>query len=148
MAHHTARLFHELTQASELLLDPLRRMALDAKLRLAEAKKTRFAAYDNKRKNLVAELEERERAFKKSRVDKDREERERYHESERIKEEGRRLREGKEKARQQFEERSEEEKAASAAKRTEDDPPELGTLILSVNIILYLTLVILRFRSA
>ena len=65
-----ARKFHELNQAYELLLHPLRRMALDAKMRVKEARKARFAAYDNKRKNLVEELEEREREFKKAKVDK------------------------------------------------------------------------------
>ncbi|KAH9478676.1 Pre-mRNA-splicing factor cwf23 [Psilocybe cubensis] len=91
-----ARKFHELNQAYELLLDPLRRLALDAKLRVKLARKERFKAYDNKRKNLVEELEERERAFKKSRMDKQKEEVETWHETERIKEEGKRLREQKE----------------------------------------------------
>ena len=66
-----ARKFHELNQAYELLLDPLRRMALDAKQRLKEARKARYAKYDAKRKNLVDELEEREHAFKKARVEKE-----------------------------------------------------------------------------
>ena len=45
-------------------------MALDAKMRLKEAKKARYAKYDAKRKNLVDELEERERSFKKAKVEK------------------------------------------------------------------------------
>ncbi|PPQ80570.1 hypothetical protein CVT25_001604 [Psilocybe cyanescens] len=91
-----ARKFHELNQAYELLLDPLRRLALDAKLRIKLARKERFKAYDNKRKNLVEELEERERAFKKTRMDKQKEEVQTWHETEKIKEEGKRLREQKE----------------------------------------------------
>ncbi|KAF6764304.1 DnaJ domain-containing protein [Ephemerocybe angulata] len=93
-----ARKFHELNQAYELLLDPLRRLALDAKVRLTQARKERFKAYDNKRKNLVEELEERERAHKRARSQKQKEEREVWTETERIKEEGRRLREEREKA--------------------------------------------------
>lgn len=91
------------------------------------AKKTRFAAYDNKRKEMVAELEERERAFKKSRVEKDKEERERWHEGERIKEEGRRMREAREKARVEVEEAGvRAEQAAKTAASEEDEPPALG----------------------
>ncbi|KAF9500633.1 DnaJ-domain-containing protein [Pleurotus eryngii] len=92
------RKFHELNQAYELLLDPLRRLALDAKLRLKLARKERFKAYDSKRKNLVEELEERERAFKKARVEKQQEEIKVWHETEKIKEEGRKMREEREKA--------------------------------------------------
>ena len=56
-----------------MLLDPLRRLALDAQIRLTAAKKARFASYDSKRKALVTELEERERAFKKSRLEEEKE---------------------------------------------------------------------------
>jgi len=73
-------------------------LALDAKLRVKEARAQRYKAYDAKRKNLVEELEERERAHKKARVQKQKEELEAYHQTERIKEEGRRLREEREKA--------------------------------------------------
>ncbi|KAF5351140.1 hypothetical protein D9756_008339 [Leucocoprinus leucothites] len=90
-----ARLFHELNQAYELLLDPLRRLALDQKLRVKQAKKERYKAYDAKRKHMVEELEERERAaVKKARMGKAEEVRV-MSETERIKEEGRRLREMK-----------------------------------------------------
>ncbi|KAI5888469.1 DnaJ-domain-containing protein, partial [Schizophyllum commune H4-8] len=88
-----ARKFHELNQAYELLLDPLRRMALDAKVRLKEAKAQRFKQYDSKRKAMVEELEERERAFKKAKMEQQKEEVARWHETEKIKEEGKRLRE-------------------------------------------------------
>ena len=115
----TARKFHELNQAYELLLDPLRRLALDAKVRLKEARKARFASYDTKRKGLVEELEARERAFKKARVEKQAEERARWMENERIMEEGRKLREDREK-----ELKKREEEALKAA--GEYEPPELG----------------------
>ncbi|KAG7100047.1 hypothetical protein E1B28_001832 [Marasmius oreades] len=92
-----ARKFHELNQAYELLLDPLRRLALDAKLRAKQARAERFKNYDNKRKNLVQELEERERAFKKAKSGKMKDEAVRSEQAEKIKEEGRRLREEKQK---------------------------------------------------
>jgi DnaJ family protein C protein 17 len=122
-----ARKFHELNQAYELLLDPLRRLALDAKLRLKEARAERYKSYDNKRKNMVEELEARERAFKKSRVDKQKEETERWQETERIKEEGRRLREDKERDVRQREE--EQLQMAEEAKEDELEAPSLGMFI-------------------
>ncbi|KAJ7043461.1 hypothetical protein C8F04DRAFT_1072145 [Mycena alexandri] len=91
-----ARKFHVLTQSYELLLDPLRRLALDAKLRVKAARDERFKSYDNKRKNMLTELEERERAFKKAKTEQQRDEATRWHETERIKDEGRRLREERE----------------------------------------------------
>ncbi|KAI6116194.1 DnaJ domain-containing protein [Pisolithus sp. B1] len=120
-----ARKFHELTNASNLLLDPLRRLALDAQLRLASAKKARFAAYDTKRKNLVTELEEREREFKKARLEKEKEKFAKESENERVKEAGRRLREEKER---ELEERG----RVKATRKVEqedvdvDAPPPLG----------------------
>ncbi|KAJ7499391.1 hypothetical protein FB451DRAFT_36954 [Mycena latifolia] len=54
-----AQKFHVLTQSYELLLDPLRRLELDGKLRLKAAHDEWFQTYDNKRNNMVTELEER-----------------------------------------------------------------------------------------
>ncbi|OCH89226.1 DnaJ-domain-containing protein [Obba rivulosa] len=126
-----ARKFHELNQAYELLLDPLRRMALDAKMRVKEARKTRFAQYDAKRKNLVEELEERERAFKKARVGKEAETKARMQENERIMEEGRRLREERERElRQKAAEVREAEKTVNA----DLEPPTLGALDTTVRV--------------
>lgn len=87
----------------------MRRTALDAIIRIKEARKTRFASYDNKRKVLQEELEESERAFKKSKAEKDTRERDRQREEETIKEENRRLRKEKE-----------EEAAKKAAERDAD----------------------------
>ncbi|KAG2046056.1 DnaJ-domain-containing protein [Suillus hirtellus] len=94
---NAAQKFHALTTASTLLLDPLRRLALDAQLRLQAAKKQRFASYDNKRKAMVSELEEREKEFKKARMAKEQERTARESENTRIREEGRRMREQREK---------------------------------------------------
>ena len=71
-------------------------MALDAKMRIKEARKARYASYDAKRKTMVEDLEERERTLKKARVEKEAEKKARWHENERIMEEGRRLREERE----------------------------------------------------
>ncbi|KAK0464503.1 DnaJ domain-containing protein [Desarmillaria tabescens] len=112
-----ARKFHELNQAYELLLDPLRRLALDAKLRVKAAKAERFKSFDTKRKAFVEELEERERAFKKARMDKQKAEVDQWEANEKIKDEGRRLREEKEK---EFRQREQ-----NAKKVDEDEPPSI-----------------------
>src|SRR5687767_9173710 len=96
LCHSLARKFHELNQAYELLLDPLRRLALDAKLRLKLARAERYKAYDNKRKTMLDELEAAEQANKKARVEKQKEEAARWQQTEQIKEEGRKMREAKE----------------------------------------------------
>jgi len=116
------RKFHELTQAYELLLDPLRRMALDAKQRLKEAQKLRYADANDKRKHMLDELEQREREFKKAKVEQQKKTREIYRENEVLMEQGRQLREQKEKELQQR-----EEEARKAAETRVDEPPSLGT---------------------
>jgi len=78
---------------------------------------------------MVEELEARERAFKKARVDKQKEEVERWQETERIKEEGRRLREDKEREMRLQEE--EQLRATEEAKEDELDAPSLGTILLA-----------------
>ncbi|KZV59924.1 DnaJ-domain-containing protein [Peniophora sp. CONT] len=122
-----AQKFHELNQAYELLLDPLRRMALDARLRTAAAKKARFAQYDNKRKRMIEELEEREAAFKRAKTA----ERAQAQEEERVKDEGRRMMaERAKKAQAEEEEREREEER----KRKELEPPPLGELDTTVRV--------------
>ena len=116
----SATKFHELNQAYELLLDPLRRLALDASVRAKEARKARFSKYDAKRKNLQEELEERERAFKKQKLDRAKEGKERERENERIKEEGKRLREEKER------ELKRREDELTGVSQEEDEVPQLG----------------------
>ncbi|KIK63066.1 hypothetical protein GYMLUDRAFT_41377 [Collybiopsis luxurians FD-317 M1] len=116
-----ARKFHELNQAYELLLDPLRRLALDAKLRVKQARAERYKNYDLKRKIMVDELEERERALKKAKVGKQKEEAARMQETEKIKDEGRRLREERMKELEQ-----KEQEASQAAKEEQEmDAPAL-----------------------
>jgi DnaJ family protein C protein 17 len=121
-----------LNQAYELLLDPLRRLALDAKLRVKQARAERFKSYDNKRKDLVEELEERERAFKKARTDKQKEEVETWRETERIKEQGKLMREQKEKELQQMMKGKQEEKeVAKEREEAEEAPPAMSALFFA-----------------
>lgn len=124
---NAAKKFHELNQAYELLLDPLRRLALDAKIRIKNARKERFKSYDAKRKNLVDDLEERERAFKKAKVERDKDEVRRWTDTERIKEEGKRMMEERE---AEIRRRDEESIKASMQVEEEDAPPALGVSIL------------------
>ncbi|KAF8155613.1 DnaJ domain-containing protein [Crassisporium funariophilum] len=129
-----ARKFHELNQAYELLLDPLRRLALDAKMRVKLARAERFKSYDNKRKNLVTELEEREQAFKKARVEKQKEEVATWHETTKIKEEGRRLREEKEKEMKKRMQQEQESVKMAGLEDEEEAPPSLDPLDTTVRL--------------
>ncbi|CAK5261956.1 unnamed protein product [Mycena citricolor] len=128
-----AQKFHALTQASELLLDPLRRLALDAKLRLKAARDARYKNFDAKRKTMVSDLEERERAFKKAKMDQETDEAGRRAETEKIQEAGRKMREERE--RQAHERQAEAQRAAE----DEDLPPTMHPLDTAVR---------LKFKSA
>ena len=122
--------------ASTLLLDPLRRLALDAQFRLAAAKKARFSAYDSKRKTLVTELEERERAFKKSRLETEKEKAAREGENDRIKEAGRRMREERERRLEELAKTSTEGARAEGDEDISDEnaPPPLGPYDTTVRV--------------
>ncbi|GJJ14934.1 hypothetical protein Clacol_009204 [Clathrus columnatus] len=101
--------FHELNQAYELLLDPSRRSALDVVIQTKLAHKARVKKFDVKRKGLQEELEEAERAAKRFKEDKAKQAREVQQETERIMEEGRRMRLQKEEGLRRNEERKEKE---------------------------------------
>lgn len=73
-------------------MDPSRRSALDAVIRTKLAHKARVQKFDSKRKGLQEELEEAERAAKRLKEDKIKQDREKQQEAERIMEEGRRMR--------------------------------------------------------
>ncbi|KAF9443117.1 hypothetical protein P691DRAFT_809431 [Macrolepiota fuliginosa MF-IS2] len=77
---------------------------------------------------MVEELEERERAFKKARVDKQKEEVKVYHETEKIKEEGRKLREQKER------ELRMREKEREIEEEEDMEAPELNPLDTTVRL--------------
>jgi DnaJ homolog subfamily C member 17 len=123
LSSHIARLFHELTQAYELLLDPLRRMALDAKLRIQEARKQRYANFDKKRKAMLEELEEAERADKEAKSAEAVKKHKYAQEAEQIRDAGRRMVEER-----QAELRRQQEEAERAEKSAQEElePPPLG----------------------
>ncbi|GJN88932.1 hypothetical protein Rhopal_001903-T1 [Rhodotorula paludigena] len=115
-----AALFHELTIAADLLSDPSKRTAFDTALAARNARKQRFAALDSKRKALAEDLLEREREFKRAKAGEASDKERKRRELERLKEEGRRLRE--QRGMQQVEEenrkreREEEEKVMRRAR--------------------------------
>lgn len=121
-----AQLFFELNQAYEILLDPLRRQAITASVKVKEARKARFSKYDQKRKDLQTELEERERAFKRQKTNKAAEAKARTAENERIMEEGRRMRERKD---EEMNRKAAEEARVGQNGDVEDDVPQLGMLL-------------------
>lgn len=128
-----AQKFHELNQAYELLLDPLRRLALTSSVRAKEARKARFSKYDKKRRDLQDELEERERAFKKQKMDKASDERARAQENERIMEQGRKMREERiEAVRKQADQDA--KTATVGTSEDEDEVPPLGNLDTTVKV--------------
>ena len=106
-------------------------MALDAKLRIKEARKTRYASYDAKRKGLVEELEERERALKKARLESETEKKQRLRENERIMEEGRQLREQRERElqRKEHERETMQQKVQQEANAGVEPPPSGSSLL-------------------
>lgn len=123
---HVARLFHELTQAHELLLDPVRRMALDAKLRIQEARKQRYATFDKKRKTMLEELEAAERADKEAKSADAAKKRKYAQEAEQIRDAGRRMVEER-----QAELRRQQEEVERAEKNAQEElePPPLGAYL-------------------
>ncbi|KAG8947493.1 hypothetical protein FRC04_010674 [Tulasnella sp. 424] len=126
-----AQKFHELNTAYELLLDPTRRTALDTKLKAQQAKKLRFASYDNKRKVMMEELEKSEREFKKSRLDAHHEAQRRQQEEEMIKEEGRRLMREKQEAMSKLAEEKGKQKAKEEAP---SEAPSAGPLDTTIRL--------------
>jgi len=126
LSSYIARLFHELTQAYELLLDPLRRMALDAKLRIQEARKQRYANFDKKRKAMLEELEEAERADREAKSAEATKKQRYAQEAEHIRDAGRRLVEER-----QAELRRQQEEAERAEKSAQEElePPPLGVYL-------------------
>ncbi|GAA5943129.1 J domain-containing protein [Sporobolomyces koalae] len=132
-----ARLFHELRVAADLLSDPTQRASFDALLNARNARKQRFSALDNKRKAMAEDLEQREQAYKRQAGDQDMAARQKQSELERLKEEGRKLRETREKEAQsreanQVRVRKEEQHAKKEMERRlqnqKDGIVELGPL--------------------
>jgi DnaJ family protein C protein 17 len=101
-------------------------MALDAKVRIQEARKQRYAGFDKKRKAMLEELEEAEQADKKAKS-REAAKRQKYaQETDQIRDAGRRMVEERQ-AELQRQQQKETELAESA--QEELDPPPLGTSI-------------------
>ena len=64
-----AKIFHELSQAYDLLLDPAARAAFDNLLNVKVQAKARSDRYDTTRKKFMDDLKSREDAFKKQQQD-------------------------------------------------------------------------------
>lgn len=121
-----AQKFHELNQAYELLLDPLRRLALNSSVKAAEARKARFSKLDKRKREMQEALDIAERAAKKPHNDAVQEARRREQENERVKEAGRKMREERLEAmrRQEAEETQDEHPRGE-----EEEVPPLGELL-------------------
>lgn len=105
-------------------------MALDAKLRIQEARKQRYANFDKKRKTMLEELEEAEKADKKTKSAEVAKKQRYAQESEQIRDAGRRMVEERQAAlRRQQEEAEQAEKSA----QEELEPPPLGACLQLVH---------------
>lgn len=91
-----AQKFHELKQAQELLLDPLRRAEIDASVKKRQQHAEQYAKADAKRKRFMDELDASERSFKKAKSMSAVEKRKKEEKEEALKEQGRRMREERE----------------------------------------------------
>jgi DnaJ homolog subfamily C member 17 len=98
-------------------------MALDAKLRIQEARKQRYANFDKKRKAMLEELEEAEQADKKAKSAEVAKKQRYAHEAEQIRDAGRRMVEER-----QAELRHQQEEAEKSAQDDLEEPPPLGAL--------------------
>ena len=104
-------------------------MALDAKLRIKEARKQRYANFDKKRKAMLEELEEAEQADKKAKSAEAGKRQKYAQEAEQIRDAGRRMVEER-----QAELRRQQQKEAEIAESAQEelDPPPLGAYITSI----------------
>jgi DnaJ family protein C protein 17 len=101
-------------------------MALDAKLRIQEARKQRYANFDKKRKAMLEELEEAEQADKKAKSAEAGKRQKYAQEAEQIRDAGRRMVEER-----QAELRRQQQKETEIAESAQEelDPPPLGAYI-------------------
>jgi DnaJ family protein C protein 17 len=98
-------------------------LAIDAKIRIQNARKERFAGSDAKRRRMLEDLEERERVLKKARMERREEEVKRWADVERVKDEGKKMMEEKEK---EIRMREEEAERTRTQAEEEDTPPTIG----------------------
>ncbi|SCV67829.1 BQ2448_5440 [Microbotryum intermedium] len=123
-----AALFHDLTIASQVLLDPLQRASFD-KLRLArQARAQRFSSLDSKRKAMAEDLERREQEFKQRKGEEGDKKRERQIELMRLQQDARRMKEQRLKERdgRADQERDEEVESKKEQRRKDKLKHDLG----------------------
>ncbi|KAF9279980.1 DnaJ (Hsp40), sub C, member 17 [Mortierella alpina] len=84
---NAAKVFHELSQAYDLLLDPAARAAFDNLLNVKVQAKERSDKYDSVRRKMKEDLENRENAFKKQQQDEKAAALRMHYEMERLKQE-------------------------------------------------------------
>ncbi|KAF9935322.1 DnaJ (Hsp40), sub C, member 17 [Mortierella alpina] len=84
---NAAKVFHELSQAYDLLLDPAARAAFDNLLNVKVQAKERTDKYDSVRRKMKEDLENRENAFKKQQEDEKAASLRMHYEMERLKQE-------------------------------------------------------------
>jgi DnaJ family protein C protein 17 len=103
-------------------------MALDAKLRIQEARKQRYAGFDKKRKAMLEELEEAERADKQAKTATAAKKQKYAHEADQIRDAGKRMVEER-----QAELRRQQQQAERADQTAQEElePPPLGAYLLS-----------------
>jgi len=101
-------------------------MALDAKLRIQEARKQRYVNFDKKRKALVEELEEGERAAREAKSVEAKKKQKYAQEAEQIRDAGRQMVEER-----QTELRRQQEEVERAEKSAQEElePPPLGAYL-------------------
>ncbi|PWN23167.1 DnaJ-domain-containing protein [Microstroma glucosiphilum] len=140
--------FHNLHKAYELLSDPVVREKLARQAAEEDKRKERVGKFEQERKKMSEALEQREREEAQRRRKEHEASRQRELDLERLKEEGRKMREAKSQARtkQQEEEavkvrlarqQAEDASRARAAERSRDDPsePSLGPLDTTVRLL-------------
>jgi hypothetical protein len=101
-------------------------MALDAKLRIQEARKQRYANFDKKRKVMLEELEEAERADREAKSAEATKKRKFAQEAEQIRDAGRRMVEERQ---VELQRQQEEAERAEESAQEELDPPPLGAYL-------------------
>ncbi|PWN37980.1 DnaJ-domain-containing protein [Meira miltonrushii] len=130
--------FSEMQLAYEILMDPSARIAAAERNKAETARKERQGAYEGKRKAMAEELEKRETEEHEKRMKTMNDERRRRETLERLREEGKQLREKHERkknAETSKKEQEEQERDNHPINRTTESPePELGPLDLTVRL--------------
>lgn len=140
--------FHEMQLAYEILMDPAARLAAAERNKVEALRKERRGAYEGKRKEMAEELEKREEEERLKRFRGAQDEQKRKGTLEKLREEGRRLREQKEQKaieveralrqdlqhQQAHRQHLEKHEVTSAPEAIRDTMPELGPLDMTVRL--------------